>query len=140
VAFGAPDAGPPTSSVQPTSRVQPTDALAGAWVLGAPEVLLPVSAVSAEADRAEVLRLSEETASAELHTMVLCRATRPAGVGTWFGGADPVMLPGNLEPVALLTFREKVRDDARATMEYFRAQDVDLKVISGDHPRTVAAV
>nr|WP_246858457.1 HAD-IC family P-type ATPase [Citricoccus sp. SGAir0253] len=50
------------------------------------------------------------------------------------------LLPPALEPVALLTFREKVRDDAHETLEYFRAQGVELKIISGDNPRTVAAV
>lgn len=42
--------------------------------------------------------------------------------------------------MALLTFKENVRSDARQTLEYFHGQNVGLKVISGDHPRTVAAV
>ncbi|MGA7205570.1 MAG: HAD-IC family P-type ATPase, partial [Specibacter sp.] len=45
-----------------------------------------------------------------------------------------------LAPVALLAFREKVRPDAAATLQYFREQGVLLKIISGDNPRTVAAV
>ena len=115
------------------------DAVHGAWVLGAPEVLLPASGSSLDTDRrAHIEALCEETTSRGLRTMVLCRSTEPAGVGNWFDpGRD---LPPALEAVALLTFREKVRDDARETLEYFRAQDVELKVISGDHPRTVAAV
>ncbi|XKH57417.1 HAD-IC family P-type ATPase [Citricoccus nitrophenolicus] len=115
------------------------DAVHGAWVLGAPEVLLPASGNGLDADRrAHIEALCQETTSRGLRTMVLCRSTEPAGVGTWFDkGRD---LPPALEAVALLTFREKVRDDARETLEYFREQDVELKVISGDHPRTVAAV
>lgn len=115
------------------------DAVHGAWVLGAPEVLLPASGSGLGADRrAHIEALCQETTSRGLRTMVLCRSTEPAGVGTWFDeGRD---LPPALEAVALLTFREKVRDDARETLEYFREQDVELKVISGDHPRTVAAV
>ncbi|MEV4899989.1 HAD-IC family P-type ATPase [Citricoccus sp. NPDC055426] len=124
----------------------PPDAVAGAWVLGAPEALLPAAGCAA-GTRERVERLCAETTSRGLRTMVLCRSRRPAGDETWFGGGDDgggggggVTLPPVLEPVALLTFREKVRDDARDTLEYFRAQDVALKVISGDHPRTVAAV
>ncbi|WP_396180110.1 HAD-IC family P-type ATPase [Citricoccus sp.] len=115
------------------------DAVHGAWVLGAPEVLLPASGGGIDAERrAHIEALCDETTSRGLRTMVLCRSTEPAGVGTWFG--TDRHLPPVLEAVALLTFREKVRDDARETLEYFRAQDVALKVISGDHPRTVAAV
>src|SRR5699024_10538074 len=43
-------------------------------------------------------------------------------------------------PVALLVFREKIRLDAGRTLQYFREQGVELKIISGDNPRTVAAV
>ena len=42
--------------------------------------------------------------------------------------------------MALLTFHEKVRPDAGETLAYFREQGVSLKIISGDNPRTVAAV
>ena len=37
-------------------------------------------------------------------------------------------------------FAEKVRPDAAETIQYFHDQGVTLKVISGDNPRTVAAV
>ncbi|MFM2353728.1 MAG: hypothetical protein RLZZ608_1134, partial [Actinomycetota bacterium] len=49
-------------------------------------------------------------------------------------------LPTGLRAVALVSFREKVRDDAHETLSYFREQEVELCVISGDDPRTVAAV
>ena len=49
-------------------------------------------------------------------------------------------LPGSLHPVALLTFREQPRSDARETLKFFRTEGVGLKIISGDDPRTVAAI
>src|ERR1019366_5888490 len=49
-------------------------------------------------------------------------------------------LPDPLEPVALVLLEEKIRPDAKATLAYFAEQGVTLKVISGDNPRTVAAV
>ncbi|BCT74697.1 magnesium-transporting ATPase [Sinomonas cyclohexanicum] len=94
----------------------------GAWVLGAPEVLLG-DRHPAAMDR------SRETASRGLRTMVICSA-----------GALPAHgLPKTLEPHAIVTFSEKVRPDAAETLAYFREQGVQLKVLSGDHPRTVAA-
>ena len=48
--------------------------------------------------------------------------------------------PPELVPVALVMFSEKVRPDAAETLAYFHEQGVTLKVISGDNPRTVAAV
>ena len=49
-------------------------------------------------------------------------------------------LPDDLQPAALVTFEEKMRDDAEETLRYFTRQGVALKVISGDNPRTVGAV
>lgn len=40
----------------------------------------------------------------------------------------------------MLTFREQIRTDARRTLNYFADEGVELKVISGDDPRTVAAI
>jgi cation-transporting ATPase E len=49
-------------------------------------------------------------------------------------------LPQGLSPTALVMFAEKIRPDAADTLRYFHEQGVTLKVISGDNPRTVAAV
>jgi len=43
-------------------------------------------------------------------------------------------------PQALVLLEDEVRDDAHETLQYFIEQGVMLKVISGDHPGTVAAV
>ena len=55
-----------------------------------------------------------------------------------FGGEGS--LPRQLRPIGLISLMEEIRPDATATMEYFRRQNVDLKILSGDNPRTVAAV
>jgi magnesium-transporting ATPase (P-type) len=49
-------------------------------------------------------------------------------------------LPAGLAVVGALVLAERLRPDARATVEYFRAQGVELKVLSGDAPETVAAI
>ena len=49
-------------------------------------------------------------------------------------------LPAELEPLGVLVLAERLRPDARATVEFFRSQGVELKVLSGDAPETVAAI
>lgn len=49
-------------------------------------------------------------------------------------------LPEHLAPLALLLLSDKIRDNARETLEYFADQDVDIKVISGDNAVTVANI
>src|SRR6202012_4678646 len=43
-------------------------------------------------------------------------------------------------PVALVVLEQKVRPDARETMDYFADQGVSVKVLSGDNAVSVAAV
>ena len=49
-------------------------------------------------------------------------------------------LPPDLELVAVVCLQEKVRVDAAETLAFFRARGVTVRVVSGDSPRTVAAV
>jgi cation-transporting ATPase E len=97
------------------------------WVLGAPEFVLDSSQSHAVA-RSESIALAESG----LRTLVLAVST----------SADTTesQLPKGLVPVAIVTFSEKVRDDARVTLDYFREQGVDVYVISGDNPATVASI
>ncbi len=101
---------------------------AGTWVLGAPDVVLapgdPVLARTAE------LALSGE------RTLVLAHSHRALTVAE----ARAKVLSDELTAVCVLTFHEQVRHDARQTLDYFREEGVQLRVISGDDPTTVAAV
>jgi P-type E1-E2 ATPase len=53
---------------------------------------------------------------------------------------DPVEPPAGIVPLGLVVLAEQLRRDARETVEFFRAQGITLKVISGDAPDTVAAI
>ncbi|MFM6967695.1 MAG: HAD-IC family P-type ATPase, partial [Microbacteriaceae bacterium] len=97
------------------------------WVFGAPDIVLDSSQAHAVA-RSRAMEFAEDG----LRTLALA-----VSVG---GVATDSTLPTNLVPVALVTFSEKVRDDARETLDYFREQGVDIRIISGDNPVTVAAV
>ena len=48
--------------------------------------------------------------------------------------------PGDLKPLGVVILAERLRPDAAETVEFFRRQGVEVKVISGDAPRTVAAI
>ncbi|MDR8019028.1 HAD-IC family P-type ATPase [Nesterenkonia aerolata] len=118
--------------------------LAGHWVLGAADVLLP--AMDAGVVDVEGIRgRTDRRASQGLRTMVLAHAPLEGPLAASSGGLTGPLgrgehLPAELRPVAVLAFKEKVRPDAAETLQYFRDQRVALKVISGDSPRTVAAV
>lgn len=99
----------------------------GAWILGAPETLLPATHAARQ--------IAGELAFSGLRTMVLAHA--PALVRQ--DGRVQQVLPVELEPQLFVTFREQVRAEAPTTLAYFRDQGIDLKVFSGDNPQTVAA-
>jgi cation-transporting ATPase E len=97
----------------------------GAWVLGAPDVLLRGS------DDDVHLRAALEHAEAGRRVVLLARSER---------GLDGERTPDGLEPVAFVILGDRVRETASETLAYFARQGVEVKVISGDHPETVAAV
>ncbi|MFD8103940.1 cation-translocating P-type ATPase [Nocardia fluminea] len=95
----------------------------GDWVLGAADVLLdPASEEAAHA---------EQLGSSGLRVLLLARGDRPVDAGD---------APGRVEPAALVVLEQKVRPDAKATLEYFASQQVSIKVISGDNAVSVGAV
>jgi cation-transporting P-type ATPase E len=96
----------------------------GTWVFGAPEMVL--------ADATDPTRTRADGLASE-GNRVLVLAHSDAELS----GEE---LPGSLAPVALVLLEEKVRADAAETLAYFADQGVQLKVISGDNPRTVGAV
>ena len=91
--------------------------------MGAPEFLLDEHESEISAQVAE---------QAEMGRRVILLATAAELTGE--------NLPTDLEPRALVLLEDEVRSDAHETLQYFVEQGVTLKVISGDHPGTVAAV
>lgn len=95
----------------------------GSWILGAPDVILAeddplrerVTELARTGRRVLLLAHSEEE---------LCGQ----------------QLPASPRSMALITLIEQLRPDAAETLSYFRDQGVEIKVISGDNPATVAAI
>lgn len=49
-------------------------------------------------------------------------------------------LPENLEPLCAIILADHIRKNAVKTLEYFRKEGVEIKVISGDHVKTVSMI
>ena len=95
----------------------------GNWVIGAPDVLLDPS--SPEAEQAE---------------QIGAQGLRVLLIGSSDRSVDAADAPGVVTPVALVVLEQRVRPDARDTLEYFASQQVTVKVISGDNAVSVGAV
>ncbi len=95
----------------------------GDWLLGAPDVLLD--------PESDIARAAEEAGSAGLRVLLLASSNLPV---------DDPSAPGEVTPRALIVLEQKVRTDARETLEFFASQAVAVKVISGDNAVSVGAV
>lgn len=49
-------------------------------------------------------------------------------------------VPGGMCPIAFLLISDRIRMDAKKTLEFFEKQRVELKIISGDSPVTAGAI
>jgi cation-transporting ATPase E len=54
-------------------------------------------------------------------------------------GGSP-SLPADIRLLGLVVLAERLRPHIRETVAFFQAQDIELKVLSGDNPETVAAI
>lgn len=95
----------------------------GNWVIGAPDVLLDPASEAAE--------LAEQIGARGLRVLLLGSSDLPV---------DHPDAPGSVTPVALVVLEQRIRPDARDTLDYFASQKVSIKVISGDNAVSVGAV
>lgn len=113
------------------------------WYMGAPEVLLSainyansnelLAKVNSYAELGERVLLLAKVSSVESNEV-----SSVAESDKTFG--DSPTICANAQPVALVRCSERIREDARKTLSWFREQGVRCRVISGDNPTTVAAV
>ncbi|QWT23407.1 HAD-IC family P-type ATPase [Subtercola sp. PAMC28395] len=97
------------------------------WLLGAPEKLLAGHPVA--------LTAANTIASSGRRTLVLARTEY---LPTHF--VDHPDAVASCSPACFVIFEETVRPDARETLDYFAEEGVRVIVLSGDNPRTVAAI
>ena len=107
----------------------------GTWCIGAPEMVLDGSPGVGVDRRTACLAAVSVAADAGQRVVMVARSRSPFVDEP----AEPV-LPDDTEPVALVLLADEIRPDADEILSYFTQQGITLKVISGDHPSTVAAV
>ena len=49
-------------------------------------------------------------------------------------------LPDHLEAVGIFLIQDEIRPEALKTINFFEKNDVNVKIISGDNPKTVARI
>lgn len=135
----------PFSSARKWSAVQYVQSSGerATWYMGAPEVLLSainyansnelLAKVNSYAELGERVLLLAKVSSVESNEV-----SSVAESDKTFG--DSPTICANAQPVALVRCSERIREDARKTLSWFREQGVRCRVISGDNPTTVAAV
>ncbi len=96
----------------------------GTFAMGAPEfVLRPMPP--------RIERIIKQYAQMGLRVLMLAYSPNPMS-------GDK--LPALFRPVALITLADNIRADAVDTIKWFRENDVNVKIISGDNPVTVSEV
>ncbi len=96
----------------------------GTFVMGAPEfVLRPMPP--------KIDKIVKQYAQSGLRVLVL--AYSPNQI-------SGERLPALLRPAAIITLADNIRQDAADTIKWFRENDVEIKIISGDNPVTVSEV
>ncbi|MGQ9870239.1 HAD-IC family P-type ATPase [Leptodesmis sp.] len=119
---------------QPKDQGTPSSPLPnpGTYVLGAPEVLL-----SAEFMTPDMLHYIEEGAHQGLRVVLFAYSPEVRSLSQ--ENAPPV-LPKSLKPLGILRFSDQLRPEAHETLAGFAKAGIELKIISGDNPKTVAAL
>lgn len=97
----------------------------GTYALGAPEFLLTQDKL------AQISNIITDYAKKGLRVIVLAHSN------TAIIDQTP---PNDFEAIALIVIADNIRKEAISTVKWFKENDVDIKVISGDNPITVSEV
>jgi len=95
----------------------------GSYIMGAPELILGD----------EIESIKKELVSYSVDNRVIL-------LGHSNYDFNSKLLPRNIKPIALILMRDKVRKTAKKTLEYFKEQGVNIKIISGDNMLTVSNI
>ena len=71
----------------------------------------------------------------------LDQGRRVVGIG-YYGGiwTEENILPARLQMLYIVVLEDRIRKNAKKTLEFFKEQGVDVKIISGDHVKTVSMI
>ncbi|MFB2936762.1 HAD-IC family P-type ATPase [Aerosakkonemataceae cyanobacterium BLCC-F154] len=104
----------------------------GVYILGAPEILNNAMSLPEN-----IQNYIQEGAQKGLRVLLFAYSSTVTELQDSAGNPE---LPPNLEPWGILYFGDELRSDAYQTLAGFRQAGIQVKVISGDNPATVAAL
>lgn len=96
----------------------------GTYVLGAPEFVY-------QGKSKKINSIVDRKAAMGYRVLMLARSDKPIVNGN---------VPNNCNPLALITLEDHIRPEAYDTIKWFKENGVQVKVISGDNPATVAEI
>jgi cation-transporting ATPase E len=123
---------PFSSELQWSAITSKQEELSGSYLLGAPEILgqsLP--------DSVDIQTYLAEWMDKGYRTLMFARS---GGAFSLHDQADNPQIPQHITPLCLLAFKEELRPEMARTLEHFASLGIQVKIISGDHPGTVAAL
>lgn len=94
------------------------------FAFGAPEFILKTKNV-------EIEKLVKQYASKGFRVLLLAKCE---------GGIVKDNISSKVTPVALIVIEDRIREHAAETIEWFKQNGVEIKIISGDNPLTVSEV
>ncbi len=113
------------------SATDPSHLKSGTYVLGAPEFLMSLAGL--DPDSADYI---EEGTQQGLRVVMFAHSPQnltPEENST-------AELPQDLKPLGVLRFSDQLRPEAKQTLDGFAEAGIEVKIISGDNPTTVAAL
>jgi cation-transporting ATPase E len=124
------------SAVSVPAGEAPDAAPAGTYSMGAPTFIKAYLAVSDSEWRNIEAIVSHHAAQG----MRVLLAAHSPDTGSLEDDGDASTLPSDSRPYAIVILRDLLRPDAAETLARFREMGVDVRVISGDDPDTVATI
>ena len=97
----------------------------GTYIMGAPEFVIPNNSDE------KLNGMIEQYSKDGYRVLLLAHANAPIIKDN---------ISGPRKAVALLILEDRIRDDAVETIKWFKNNDVNIKIISGDNPLTVAEI
>lgn len=122
----------PFSSARKWSAIAFADEPLGGYILGAPEILAPV--VSLQPAVIETMQAATE------HGLRVVLFAHTVEILPLKDVPEAPQLPPQLTPLAVLIFSDELRPEAYETLQGFAHAGIEVKIISGDNPQTVAAL
>ena len=95
----------------------------GSYMIGAPEFILK--------GKTEEYQEMIQKYSNDYRMIILAHSNEPF---------QEKELPENIEVLGFILMTDKIRKNAKETLQYFKSQGVDIRIISGDNPITVSKI